>query len=179
MSQLENANEQKTPGLRCKTCGVPLDPAKAIRTPTGYSCKDCIRSREKVYVTAKWYDYIVAFVAAGGLSAIASFLVALLSGILWFFLLFFVSAAAAFVGGIIAEAVRFLVRKRRAKRLFQTAAVGTALGGILPQLPALIAALLYPEALFSTLFSILIPAIFVVLSTSVVYYRLAGIRLKW
>src|SRR5512135_3655593 len=66
--------------LRCNRCERPICAQDAIRTPTGYRCPECIRSQQKVFDTAVWYDYITAFVSAAVGSALASGLVLLSSG---------------------------------------------------------------------------------------------------
>lgn len=154
--------------LRCKECERPICPKCAVRTPTGYRCKDCVRRQQKVFYTARWYDYPIAFLVATLLSFLAALLVALigtLAGFLaWLVLLFAVPVA----GGVIAEAVRFAVRKHRARSLFLTAAGGVVFG-------ALLAALL--NLITFNLFGLLFQGIYVFLATPLVYGRLVGIRL--
>ena len=88
---------------------------------------------------------------------------------------FFTIFLAPVAGIIIGEAIRFVVRRRRSKRLFQATAVATAFGGILPILSVL--ALTGSSIGFSGLFYFIWPIVYTVLVTSTVYYRLAGIRL--
>ncbi len=63
--------------LRCKTCGKPICASCAIRTPTGYSCKECVRSQQRTFITAGWVDYLFGVGTAALLSLLASFLVVL------------------------------------------------------------------------------------------------------
>ncbi len=80
---------------------------------------------------------------------------------------------------IIAEAVRFVVRKRRSKALILLATAATLIGAIVTPLYQLILSLVYISSGqgLTMLFSLLWPAVYAVLVTSTVYYRLKGIRL--
>ncbi|GAB4450760.1 MAG: hypothetical protein OHK0041_13040 [Anaerolineales bacterium] len=153
--------------LRCATCERPICVSCAIRTPTGYRCKECVKGQQKVFNTAEWYDYIVGFVVAAVLSGIASFLVTLIGGI-GFFGWLIIAAGAPTAGALIAEAVRFAIRKRRARSLFITIGAGAALGA----LPALLF-----QILFFDLFGVIFQVIYLFLAVPVVYTRLSGIQL--
>jgi len=67
--------------LRCNNCERPICAQCAVRTPTGYRCKECVRERQKTFETAEWYDFVFGFIIAAVLSAIAAFLVTLIGGI--------------------------------------------------------------------------------------------------
>jgi hypothetical protein len=154
--------------LRCNKCGKPICAKCAIRTPTGYRCKECVRGQQKIFETAEWYDYALGFAIAGGLSFLASLLVGLISGIAGIFAWFVIAAAAPTIGTVIAEAVRFVTRKHRSRPLFITVAVAVVLGG----LPAIILNLVS----FS-LFGLIFQAIFLFVATPIIYTRLSGIQL--
>lgn len=51
--------------LRCNKCGKPICARCAIRTPTGYRCKECVRGQQKIFETAEWYDYALGFAIGG------------------------------------------------------------------------------------------------------------------
>ncbi len=154
--------------LHCNKCGKPICARCAVRTPTGYRCRECVRGQQQVFNTAQWVDYLLAAVVAGVLAFLASLLVVLVSGIAGFFgwILIFIGAPAA--GGIIAEGVRLATRKHRSKGLFFTAAGAVVLGAL-------------PVILFQLLslnvFGLIFQGIFLFLSTPVVYTRLSGIQL--
>lgn len=167
---------QRETSLRCNRCEKPICPECAILTPTGYRCKECVRGQQKIFITATWMDFPIAFVTAAVISYIAS----LLTGILGFFTLIL----APFAGIVIAEAVRFVIRKRRAPGLYLTAAAGTVLGCLPGLLGPLLMVLISssspnPVSLIGNAgFSILIRGIYTFLVTGSMYYRLAGTRLK-
>jgi hypothetical protein len=153
--------------LRCNRCEKPICPKCAVRTPTGYRCKECVRGQKKVFDTAQWFDYLLGFVVAGLLSLVASGLVTLISNFGYFswFILF---AGAPTVGLIIAEAARFVTRRHRARSLFITVIVAVVLG----VLPFLLIQLLVVD-----IYGIISQGIYLVLVTPTVYYRLSGIQL--
>lgn len=166
-----NHPERQT-GLRCRNCGKPICPECVVPTPTGYSCATCVQARQRRFVTAKWHDYLVAPTVAGFLSFIASQLFSFLGG----FLVFFTIILAPLAGGLIAEAVRAATGRRRAKLVFQLAAAGVVVGGLLPHFPLVIGVLLGGG--FQSLFALLWPGIYLFLATTAVYTRLSGIQLS-
>jgi len=153
--------------LRCNRCGKPICTKCAVHTPTGYRCKECVRSQQKNFDTAIWIDYILAIVIAVILTYIGSRLTSRIG--------FFTIFLAPIAGVVIAEAIRFVVRRRRSKRLFQATAAATAFGGLLPVLSVL--AYTGLTVGFVGLIYFIWPIVFTVLVTSTVYYRLAGVRL--
>jgi hypothetical protein len=157
--------------LRCNRCDDPICVRCAVRTPTGYRCRTCVRGQQKAFETAEWYDYPLALMVAGTLSFLGSLIVPRLS--------FFTIFLAPIAGTIIAEVVRALLRRRRSSRLFRMTAVATATGS----LPLL---LLYLADTFTgvtgvgifRLLPLLWQALYVFLVTSTMYYRLSGIQVR-
>ena len=153
--------------LRCNNCGRPICVSCAVRTPTGYRCKECVRARQKTFDTSEWYDYILGFTVAAVLSALAAFLVTLIGGIGFFgWILIFLGAPTVAV--MIAEGVRAVTRRRRSRPLFMTVAAGVIVGA----LPII----LY-QVLNLNLFGILFQVLYLVISVPIVYTRLSGIQL--
>ena len=153
--------------LRCNNCNRPICASCAVRTPTGYRCKECVRERQKTFDTSEWYDYILGFIVAGALSAVATFLVSLIGGIGFFgWIIIFAGAPTAAV--IIAEGVRLVTRRHRSRSLFITVAAGVVLGA----LPVI----LY-QALTLNLCGILFQVIYLVIAVPLIYTRLSGIQL--
>src|SRR3972149_2413036 len=107
--------------LRCNNCGKYICPKCAVRTPTGYRCRECVRGHQKVFETAQPLDYLVGF----GLSLVLSAIGGLLVSRLGFFTILLAPAA----GGIIAEAARQATGRRRSARLFQVVVIGVVGGG--------------------------------------------------
>ena len=143
--------------LRCNRCEKPICIKCAVLTDTGYRCKECVRGQQKSFETAEAIDYPLAFVIAAVLSWIGSLIAPRLG--------FFVLILGPMAGTIVAEAVRFAIRKRRANSLYITAAVGALLGS----LPGLIGQILYMD-----LFGILWYGVYAFMVTSAVFYRLKG-----
>jgi hypothetical protein len=157
--------------LRCSRCEDPICIRCAVRTPTGYRCKQCVRGQQKIFETTEWYDYPIALLVAGTLSFLGSLIVPRLS--------FFTIFLAPIAGTIIAEIIRALLRRRRSTRLFRLTAVATALGS----LPLLLIYLFDTFASVSgvgifRLLPLLWQALYVFLVTSTMYYRLSGIQVR-
>ena len=153
--------------LRCNNCNRPICASCAIRTPTGYRCRECVRERQKTFETSEWYDYVSGFIVAAILSGIAAFLVTLIGGI-GFIGWFLIAAGAPTAAVAIAEGVRAVTRRRRSRQLFITVAVGVVLGA----LPIILL-----QVLRGDLFGIVFQVIYLILATPVVYTRLSGIQL--
>jgi MFS family permease len=155
--------------LRCNNCGKFICAKCAVRTPTGYRCRECVRGQQKVFVTAVWYDYLLGFFMAGILSFCASLLAALISTIAGFFGWILIIIATPTAGVIIAEAVRFTTRKHRARALFITVAAGVVLGA----LPAILINLF----VFHNVFGAIFQGVFLFIAAPIVYARLSGIQM--
>jgi len=153
--------------LRCNNCNRPICASCAVRTPTGYRCRECVKSHQRTFDTSEWYDYILGFVVAGVLSAVASFLVTLVGGI-GFIGWFLIAAGAPTAAVAIAEGVRLVTRRRRSRPLFITVAVGVVLGAV----PVILV-----QALTFQFFGILFQVIYLIIAVPVVYSRLSGIQL--
>ena len=155
--------------LRCNRCNRPICTECAVLTPTGYRCKECVRGQLKTFDTAEWIDYPLAFIVAGVLSFAGSWIAS--------FLGFFTIFIAPIAGGILAEAVRWVVRRHRSQLLWRVAMAGTIIGA----LPILLLALLrvvMPGAGVFGLLSLLWPAVYTFLVVSTSYYRLSGIQIR-
>jgi len=161
--------------LRCNRCEKPICTKCAVLTPTGYRCKDCVRGQQKIFETSQIVDYPLAFIVSGVLAFLGSLILPK-----WILLAII---GSPIVGSVIAEAVRFVVRRRRSKRLFQV----TTLGVVVGCLPLLLFQLLFTGLAIgsrgvSSAFNIL-PlisyGIYAILVTSTTYYRLAGINLRF
>jgi hypothetical protein len=97
---------------------------------------------------------------------------------------FFTLLLAPLVGIGVAEVVRWVIRRRRGPGLYTAATVGAVLGslvGVVGPLFLLLYSLAGQAGLANTLQSLLwfgIRALYTVLMTTSMYYRLTGIRLK-
>jgi len=159
--------------LRCNRCGTPITPETAVLTPTGYRCRNCIRSQQKIFDTAKAYDIPIAFV----ISAVLAFLGSLLTTAIGFFTVLLAPAA----GMLIAEAVRAAVKKRRSKLLSRSVLWGAIIGGlplVVVRLFVVIINLLGGNVNLISLLPTVWLVVFVAMCASSAYYRFSGIRLK-
>jgi hypothetical protein len=114
--------------LRCNRCGKPICTQCAKLTPVGYRCPDCVREQQDKFYTGGRLDYAIAVVVALPLSLIAgavfTFIIAGIGFFAWLISFF----AAPATGGIIAEAVRRAVGRRRSRYLSTVAAACLVLG---------------------------------------------------
>ena len=162
------AHPTRETSLRCKRCDRYICTSCAVSTPTGYICKECMRERQKSFDTAVWYDFVSGFAIAGLISGLASFLVTLIGGIGFLgFLLVFLGSSAA--GGLIAEAVRAVTRRRRSRPLFLTVAAGVVFGAL---------PLLLMQLMIGNVFGLIFQGIYLVIAVPMVYARLSGIQLS-
>lgn len=113
--------------LRCKRCENPICPSCAVRTPTGYMCKDCVRQHQKAFDSAVWYDYVIVLFASAILSGIAAVLTIVITSVIWGF---FVIVLAPMAGVAIGNLVRRFIKNHRSRALNITLAVGMVLGAI-------------------------------------------------
>lgn len=154
--------------LRCKRCERPICASCAVRTPTGYLCKECVRTHQKTFDTSEWIDFVLGFITAAFLSGVASFLVTLI-GFIGYIALLIMVVGVPVAATIITEAVRFVTRKHRSKPLFITVAVGVVIGA----LPILIA-----QLMIFNIFGIIFQIVYLFIAVPFVYTRLAGIQLN-
>lgn len=146
--------------LRCNNCEKPICAKCAVLTPTGYRCKECIRGQQKIFETALWVDYPVIFFVVAILAYLGS-LIAVRLG-------FFVILLAPIAGGGIAEIARLVTRRRRSKRLYILAAIAAVVGCI---------PLGVQFILRFNMLDMIWDLAYVVLMTSALFTRLAGIRI--
>ncbi len=152
--------------LRCKRCERFICTSCARSTPTGYMCRDCVRSHQKSFDTAEWYDFILGFITAGLLSGLATFLVTLIGGI-GFFGWILILAGTPVAATAIAESVRYVTRRHRSRSLFITCAAGVIVGA----LPVIIL-----QILTMNVFGIVFQVIYLVIAVPFVFTRLSGIQ---
>jgi hypothetical protein len=161
--------------LRCNRCEKPICNECAIWTPTGYRCKECVRNQKKVFETAQSSDMIWGILIPLVLSVIGSFV----SSIFGFFTLII----APVIGVLIAEAVRWAVRRRRSTTLFRAVAISSAVGG-LPLFLIMLLGMIFGLAggastrVVTTILPVVWQGLYIFLVASTAYYRLSGIELR-
>jgi MFS family permease len=111
--------------LRCNSCERPICVSCAVRTPTGYRCKECVRGQQKIFDTALWYDYVIVFFTGAFLSAIASLIALVITSIIWGI---FVIVLGPLAGAVMGNIARRLVKNRRSNALNIMFAVGIIMG---------------------------------------------------
>lgn len=99
--------------LRCNNCERPICTSCAVRTPTGYRCKECVRGQQAKFDTALWSDYVIVFFTGAILSGIASLLVLAITSFIWFLAI----PLAPLAGVTIANLARRFVKGRHSRWL--------------------------------------------------------------
>jgi hypothetical protein len=117
--------------LRCNRCEKPICLDCAVQTDVGYRCRECIGQARAKYYTGGTPDVAVAVVVALVLGAIAGAVAYAFLGALGFFSFLIAFVAGPAVGGAIAEAIRMILRKRRAQGMKAAAAAATVAGILL------------------------------------------------
>lgn len=155
---------QTETGLRCNRCNKPICPRCAVRTPVGFRCPDCIREQEDKYYNGGNLDYVIAAVIAFPLSLIIAGLFTFVLGNFGFFAILIGFIAAPAATGLIAEAVRWGVGRRRSRYLRHVVIGSLFLGTA----PFLIFLLLFSGGFFG----LIAPGLLLVLGTATISARL-------
>ncbi len=164
--------------LRCNRCERPICAQDAIRTPTGYRCPECIRSQQKIFDTAVWYDYVTAFITSAVGSGITSALVLLVSNIFFGLLVLLLAPGA---GALIGNIVLRVIGHRRSRPLFLTAVAGMVVGAVpallLVTLPALLGVLAGGLRGFSDLLPAIWEVVYLFMAVPAAYTQISGIKI--
>lgn len=116
---------QRDTELRCNRCDRYMCIDCAVRTPVGYTCRQCVRGHENKFFEGTIVDYglVAATCAIGG--ALTTFVMLLIGG---FLIIGFIVAPA--IGGTSAQIALQLTRRRRGRYSGYVAAGGVLVGGL-------------------------------------------------
>jgi hypothetical protein len=152
--------------LRCNRCNQPICIKCVTHTPTGYRCHECIRSQQKIFVTTKWFDQVIAVAITG----VISFLGSLFASNLGIYLMILIAFGTGYV---IVWAVKKAINNRRSPLLKYIMSGSALLGSIIPVFGMLIRNFRYYGTIFGGgLYSILWYLAYSVILTGYVYYQL-------
>ena len=152
--------------LRCNRCGKPICIKCATHTPTGYRCPECIRSQQKIFVTTKWFDHVIAVAISG----VIAFLGSLFAVNLGIYLMILIAVGA---GYLVVWTVKKAIKNRRSPLLKYVMTVSAFLGSIIPVIGILIRDFrYYGTILGGGLYSIVWYLVFSVILSAYVYYQL-------
>ncbi|HEY4690324.1 MAG TPA: hypothetical protein VIK33_13495 [Anaerolineae bacterium] len=115
--------------LRCNRCNKPICWRDAVRTPTGYRCKTCVRQQQDIFFNATPIDYVVT----AGVALFVGYLGQRIVPQLGWFLIFL----APVIGGIAGEVIWQLSRKRRGRYVWIVALASLGVGALFAVLPKL------------------------------------------
>ncbi len=153
----------------------------AVHTPPGIAARNVTRG-QKIFETAQTMDYIAGALIAFVLSLIGSmacYFLGLFNS--WFG--FFVIFIAPFVGTIVAEGTRRVIKRRRGRQLFRFLTAAAFAGALPPLLLDLVPFLfsIGSGSLLAATFRILPfvwKIVYIFTFTSAVYARLTGIQIR-
>lgn len=169
--------------LRCNNCERPICVSCAVRTPTGYRCKECVRGQQKVFDTALWSDYVIVFFTGAIGSGLASLLALAITSFIWGF---FVLGLAPLAGVTIANIARRFVKGRHSRWLNLLFGASIVIG-VLPMLfvlgfgGVLLMFSYGSENIVSSLFSLgplLWQIIYLVMATPAAYSQFSGMFIR-
>ena len=112
--------------LRCNRCERYMCIQCAVRTPVGYTCRECVRGHEDKFYAGTQLDYALVAAASFFGGAIIAFIAALIGG---FLLLGFIIAPA--VGGAVAQLALQITGRRRGRYSGYVCAGALLAGGLL------------------------------------------------
>lgn len=113
-------------GLRCNRCDRYMCMECAVRTPVGYTCKECVRGHEDKFFAGTQLDYaIVAGLSFVG-GAIGAFLIGMIGGF-WFLTI----VIAPTIGGLIGQAALSATGRRRGRQSGYVCAGAVFAGGLM------------------------------------------------
>lgn len=142
--------------LRCNKCGNPICPRCAVQTPVGFRCPQCVRSQQAIFYTATPLDYGLAVVVGLVISTPAAFILSRVG-------IFLALILGPLAGGVIAEVVWWVIRRRHGRWMWLVVGTCIAMGGLLSLI--LSAFLFSPTSLLSLI-------IYTVLAIGTAYARL-------
>jgi MFS family permease len=124
--------------LRCNKCERPICIKCAVQTPVGYRCKDCVRAQQGVYFNAQGWDNPIAFAVGLLVTLVATPIASAILGFGGFLGIIVALAIGASAGGILAQAIRWAVNRRRGRYLGYFAVAGILFGVILGSMVSLL-----------------------------------------
>lgn len=133
-----------------------------------------MRDQQKVFETARWYDFPAAFVVSVAVCGIGSIVIS--------FAGFFILFIAAAVGALDARAVQAAVRYRRGRWLWLAAAAGGVAGCLPVLLPDLVMLILTiisgdPASMLRSLIGFVWPLGYMIIAVGALIAGIRGIRL--
>lgn len=168
--------------LRCNRCEKYICPSCAVRTPTGYRCKECVREHQKVFNTATARDYLIVFFVGGLLAFLGGLATWLVTSVIWGFIIIFLAPpAGVFIGNVL----RGIIRGRHSQALNWTLVAAMILGvvplmlflGLGGLLLALVGGNLNVIQTFYTFAPAFWQIVYLALATPAAYAQFSGIRL--
>jgi hypothetical protein len=123
------AHPERDTELRCNRCNRYMCSSCAVRTPVGYTCRQCVRGHEDKFFEGNLVDYglVAATCAIGG--ALTPLVMMLIGG---FLIIGFIVAPA--IGGTAAQIALQLTRRRRGRYSGYVAGGSVFAGGMVSAL---------------------------------------------
>lgn len=117
--------------MRCNKCNRLICLQCAVQTPVGYRCKACVRTQQNVYFNAKGHDDLVALLVSFVAATVATPLLGLVSGSLYFYSFYAAFIAGPSAGMLLVQLIRWTVGRRRSRTMQYAVLIGLTLGMLL------------------------------------------------
>lgn len=134
--------------LRCNKCDKPICVQCAVRTPVGYRCRECVNQQQATYFNSQPADPLIAAGVAGALGVLLGIPIYLFLGIFGLFSLIAAIFIGPAIGGLVAEAARRSVGRRRGRYQKYIAAGAWIAGLLVAGLLLMVLGVLAPVRLF-------------------------------
>ena len=155
--------------LRCSKCNRPLMAKDAVRTPTGYVCPFYVKARVATFYNAGVEHYVIVAIVALVLGIVAGFALSFI-GRIGLFAIILTLFAGPLIGGIVAEAIRRVLGRRRGQYFWLVASIAMVIGAsFFTVLPVLASFLISPS--LNSIFA-LIPLVGLGLAVSALIARM-------
>ena len=170
MSEIEQSltcafHPKRETQLRCNRCNKPICIQCATHTPTGYRCPECIRSQQKVFITTKWFDHLIA----ASITGLIAYLGALLGAVLGFYS-FLIAMGSGYLAVL---ATRKAISNRRSPWLKYVMSGAAFLASLAPAIDSLLQIYLpLGYGLLGGLYAIIWRLVFSAIITIYIYYQL-------
>ena len=165
--------------LRCNQCGRPICSDCAVKVPTGYRCRECVKEQQKRFDTSLNKDYLIGGLIAFVIGLLGSYVSGMIPYLpVWISALVF----GVLLGRAVCALVRKAVNKRRSRTLSIVVTAAAGIGALLPRLQSIRLNLLFmgvgPVWMTNGLLQIFLDLLFVIVLCGSIWMEMNQIIFK-